>query len=368
VAVIPVPAGEKNPGRFGWEALRITEEEIPNYWTNGQNIGVLVGEPSGWRVDVDLDADEAVTIAGRFLPPTLTSGRMSRPHSHWWYIASEAVTQDWSGPDREKQTDVKLVELRSTGRQTLVAPSTHPDGDSYIWHSGSGLEPAEITADELAARCRELATATFIARRVPPVGRRHDFALALAGFLLRPGRLDEGLALKILNAAWHAAEADSREAVRGKSTAAGVLALHEALVSPGALVLILAPAERQAKELFSKVATAYQFLGHIIPADSYRRMGMELANGSRIKALPGSERTIRGFSGVDLLLVDEASRVTDELYYAVRPMLAVSGGHLMMLTTPYGGVGFSSRNGPGTGRGSATRSLLASVRVSPPSS
>ena len=90
MAVIPVPADKKNPGRFGWEALRITEEEIPNYWTNGQNIGVLVGEPSSWRVDVDLDADEAVAIAGRFLPPTLTSGRMSRPHSHWWYIASAA--------------------------------------------------------------------------------------------------------------------------------------------------------------------------------------------------------------------------------------------------------------------------------------
>ena len=60
VAVIPVPAGEKNPGRPGWEALRITEEEIPDYWTNGQNVGLLCGEPSGWRVDVDLDADEAV--------------------------------------------------------------------------------------------------------------------------------------------------------------------------------------------------------------------------------------------------------------------------------------------------------------------
>jgi hypothetical protein len=122
----------------------------------------------------------------------------------------------------------------------------------------------------------------------------------------------------------------------GKSTAAGVLALHEALVSPGALVLILAPAERQAKELFSKVAASYRLLGHPLPADSYRKLGMELANGSRIEALPGTEKTIRGFSGVDLLLVDEASRVADELYYAVRPMLAVSGGCLMMLTTPYG--------------------------------
>src|ERR687898_2635533 len=84
VAPIPVPADEKNPGRPGWEALRITEEEIPHYWTNGQNVGVLCGEPSGWRVDVDLDAAEAVKIAFRFLPANLTSGRKSRPNSHCW--------------------------------------------------------------------------------------------------------------------------------------------------------------------------------------------------------------------------------------------------------------------------------------------
>ncbi len=82
VAPIPVPGGSKNPNRPGWEALRISEDEVPGYWTNGQNVGVLCGEPSAWRVDVDLDADEAVRVAGRFLPPTLTSGRESRPHSH----------------------------------------------------------------------------------------------------------------------------------------------------------------------------------------------------------------------------------------------------------------------------------------------
>jgi len=107
---------------------------------------------------------------------------------------------------------------------------------------------------------------------------------------------------------------------------AGVAALHKSLVTPDSLVLILAPAERQAKELFSKVAEAYHALGHVIPAESYRKLGMELTNGSRIEALPGTEKTVRGFSGVDLLIVDEASRVADELYYAVRPMLAISGG------------------------------------------
>jgi hypothetical protein len=122
----------------------------------------------------------------------------------------------------------------------------------------------------------------------------------------------------------------------GKSTISGVLAAHEALTRPGSLVLILAPAERQAKELFSKVTGFYRDLGHPIPADSYRKLGLALSNGSRVEALPGTEKTIRGFSGASLLIVDEAARVDDGLYYAVRPMLAVSGGRLMLLSTPFG--------------------------------
>ena len=136
----------------------------------------------------------------------------------------------------------------------------------------------------------------------------------------------------------------------GKSTIAGLIGLHRALYHPSSLILILAPAERQAKELFGKVAAAYRALGHVVPAESYRKLGMELTNGSRIEALPGTEKTVRSFSGVDLLIVDEASRVADELYYATRPMLAVSGGRLMMLSTPYGrrGVFFEEwTNGEG---------------------
>ena len=204
-AVIPVPDGEKNPGRPGWEALRITEEETPAYWTNGQNVGLLCGGPSGGRVDVDLDAPEAVKIAGRFLPPTLTSGRESRPHSHWWYVSPHAESCDWKDADGSK-----LVELRSTGRQTLVAPSLHPDGDEYVWHAETGLKMVEIGAAELTRRVRELATVTLIARHLPPIrsgtegGGRHDYALALTGFMLRPGRLGEDLTLKLLKAAWDA--------------------------------------------------------------------------------------------------------------------------------------------------------------------
>ncbi len=125
----------------------------------------------------------------------------------------------------------------------------------------------------------------------------------------------------------------------GKSTMAALIALHRATYHPGSLILILAPAERQAKETFAKVAQMYISTGGseaAIAPDSYRKLGMELLNGSRIEALPGTEKTIRGFSGAALLIVDEAARVDDGLYYAIRPMLAVSGGRLMMLTTPYG--------------------------------
>jgi hypothetical protein len=122
----------------------------------------------------------------------------------------------------------------------------------------------------------------------------------------------------------------------GKSTMSGVIALHRALYFPDSLVLCLAPSERQSKELFAKVSDSYRRLRGTPAPASDRKLGMHLPNGSRIEALPGSERTVRGFSGTSLLIVDEAARVDDELYYAVRPMLAVSGGSLMMLTTPYG--------------------------------
>jgi hypothetical protein len=84
------------------------------------------------------------------------------------------------------------------------------------------------------------------------------------------------------------------------------------------------------------VLTFYRALNRPVPAQTERKLSLELENGSRIVTLPGTDKTIRGFSGAALLVVDEASRVADELYFAVRPMLAVSGGALMMLSTPAG--------------------------------
>src|SRR5215203_3947216 len=133
----------------------------------------------------------------------------------------------------------------------------------------------------------------------------------------------------------------------GKSTMTGIIALHRAIYHPGSLVLCLAPALRQSQELFGKVLGFYRDLGRPVSPQGERKLSLDLENGSRIVTLPGSEKTIRGFSGTSLLVLDEAARVEDELYFAVRPMLAVSGGALMMLTTPYGkrGVFFEAWSG-----------------------
>ncbi len=126
----------------------------------------------------------------------------------------------------------------------------------------------------------------------------------------------------------------------GKSSVSAALALSTALLAPHSPVLLLSPSDRQSGELFRKVVDLYDALGRPLPAESRTARRLELANGSRILSLPGTEKTLRGFSGVALLVIDEAARVDDGLYYAVRPMLAVSGGRLVALSTPYGKRGW----------------------------
>jgi Terminase large subunit, T4likevirus-type, N-terminal len=126
----------------------------------------------------------------------------------------------------------------------------------------------------------------------------------------------------------------------GKSTTAAILALHTALYEAPALVLMLSPGQRQSGELFKKCTGAYKRLGRPVPAEAETALTLELDNGSRIVALPGNEATVRSYSGVALLLVDEAARCPDPLYYSVRPMLAVSGGRLITMSTPFGKRGF----------------------------
>ncbi len=126
----------------------------------------------------------------------------------------------------------------------------------------------------------------------------------------------------------------------GKSTTTAALATHTAAYEPGSLVLIGSPSLRQSVELFRKVKACYQALGNAPAIVKDNQTSLELANGSRIEALPENAKTIRGYSSVRLLVIDEAAQVQDEYFDAITPVLAVSGGRLVGLSTPFGQRGW----------------------------
>lgn len=126
----------------------------------------------------------------------------------------------------------------------------------------------------------------------------------------------------------------SRQA--GKSTTAAILALHEALFVPGSVTVLVSPTQRQSSELFRKVVDLRNLLPDPLELEEDNKLSMSVSGGGRVLSLPGSEATIRGVSAVTLLVEDEAARVDDDLYMAVKPMLAVKNGRLLLMSTPFG--------------------------------
>ena len=126
----------------------------------------------------------------------------------------------------------------------------------------------------------------------------------------------------------------------GKSTVSVAKALHRACTVPGCLVLVASPGERQSAEWMRKAQSMAAPLHPRLRGDGDNKISLLLPNRSRIVGLPGMEGTVRGFSSVSMLLIDEASRVEDSMYKALRPMLAVSDGDLWLMSTPLGRQGF----------------------------
>jgi hypothetical protein len=126
----------------------------------------------------------------------------------------------------------------------------------------------------------------------------------------------------------------SRQA--GKSTVSSLLAVHRAVYYPGSLILLVSPSLRQSSELFKRVSDWLQKIPKPPHLPEDNKLSCTLHNGSRIVSLPSNEATVRGFSEVDLIIEDEASRVNDDLNHAMRPMLAVSNGRIILMSTPFG--------------------------------
>jgi P4 family phage/plasmid primase-like protien len=197
LAVIPIPPGEKNPNRRGWQNERHTVEDVPRLWDDGQGVGVLWGEPSGGMVDVDLDWPEARIAAAHILPPTRTFGRASAPESHRVYRITGTIPKTKRYKIPGEGDDNSVVEILATGTQALVPPSLHESGEARQWYQD---RPSyEVDGEELLEGIADVATAALLARHWPGKGARHDFVLAASGFVGR--RLPKDRAEKIMHAA-----------------------------------------------------------------------------------------------------------------------------------------------------------------------
>lgn len=228
---VPLLPRSKKIVREGWEQWRIGEADIDAMFATDANIGLLLGEPSGGLVDVDLDCPEAVRAAPALLPDTgMISGRQSAPTSHWWYSVESPpakASDKFHDPTAADRRAGLLLELRSTGGQSVAPPSTYPPepenglgAEACVWHRHGG--PARVDLDDLRAAVMRVAAAALLGRHWP-AGARHDAALALAGGLLRAGWGDDDVEPFVSAVCAAAGDIEVRDRLTACRTSAGRL-------------------------------------------------------------------------------------------------------------------------------------------------
>lgn len=178
---------------LGWRLVRLRKltkipvesgykyrDPRPGDFRPGENVGILLGDPSGGLVDIDLDCPEAVKLAPLFLPAGAWEfARASGDRRHYLYTSPGTKTT---------RVLHSKIELRSTNLFTMAPPSVHKSGERVDWCCTPGTGPAVVSSEEITAAYGRLACATRIAlswAQIP--GDRHTAALALAGICLSSG-------------------------------------------------------------------------------------------------------------------------------------------------------------------------------------
>jgi putative DNA primase/helicase len=239
---VPIPWKEKGPLTRDWQLTEITQANLNEHFPSPSNIGVQFGPVSNGLVDVDCDCDEARALAPVFLPDTgAVFGRRSAPQSHWlyysdlWETTPSAVIpyDDPTGASSSSAHGVRLLELRvgrldhdRDGREvvkgalSMCPPSKHPSGERVLWDEDRDGEPTRIAGAKLKRAADEHAVATLLARRYPPIGKRHEAALVLGGVLARAGFDAEEIAIIVEEIAKVAGDEEAEE--RAQSAASAV--------------------------------------------------------------------------------------------------------------------------------------------------
>ncbi len=122
----------------------------------------------------------------------------------------------------------------------------------------------------------------------------------------------------------------------GASTSGASKAVAVAASVPGRLVAIVSPSQKQSTEVRERAGGQVARLGLRVVRDS--ETVIELANKSRIISLPGTAKSVRGWSA-DLLILDEAAFLDPETFLAARATVAATGGQVIVQSTPAGPYG-----------------------------
>jgi hypothetical protein len=125
----------------------------------------------------------------------------------------------------------------------------------------------------------------------------------------------------------------------GKSRTVAARVLVRCLTRPRFLALIFNPTQRQSMEFLDYVREMNMALGFPVPLVRESRTELAWANGSRAVSMPDSPKGSVGFTP-SLLVLDEGSRISDQLYMSVRPMLVLGQAEVIALSTPFGKRGW----------------------------
>lgn len=180
------PRSKKPSGGIGWNKLKVTPDTVSKFFADGENVGGLWGDPSNGIIDVDLDCEEASEVASIFLPETFIYGRSTRPMTHYLYVCPRAENSKYKSDKGEM-----ILEVRSTGSQSVLPPSIHPDGDRYQIYHDVPIE--SISYSQLKICIEKIAAASLFIRYYPDEGGRHDYIHSVAGALLYGGWDEEAV-------------------------------------------------------------------------------------------------------------------------------------------------------------------------------
>ena len=192
---VPLRLVGKSPNCMGkgWQR-RTLSDAIPEFKT-GDNIGALLGAPSGGLVRLDPDFPPIPAVAEILFPePSLIFGRASSPRSGRLHICKNIKTTNFVLPKAMKddprlplhdgKPNLTVFQILSTGAQTVVPPSVNPDsGEDVVWETNNPL--AAIEPKVMLRRAGLEAFLLAVRQFWPARGTRNEAAMALARVLLK---------------------------------------------------------------------------------------------------------------------------------------------------------------------------------------